>query len=201
MLPPSFVELSALFEANGFSLFVIGGTSRDILLGIDPLDFDYVTDATPEEEKAFLPDARYDFAKFGSVKIFKGGIEIDITTLREEGEYRDYRHPSYVKFIKSPEIDSRRRDFTINALYINKDEQVLDFHGGLEDLKSKTIRFIGDPDARIKEDPLRILRAYRFKKRLEGFHFDPETEAALIRNEGLLEKLNPAKVKMEKEKE
>jgi tRNA nucleotidyltransferase/poly(A) polymerase len=201
MLPASFLELSNLFEQNGFSLYVIGGTSRDILLGIDPADFDYVTDATPEDEKKFLPDARYEFARFGSVKIFKEGVEIDITTLREEGEYRDFRHPSYVKFIKSPEIDSRRRDFTINALYIDKDENVLDFHGGLEDLQKKRIRFIGDPDLRIKEDPLRILRAYRFQKRLEGFHFDPATEAALRRNEGYLEKLNPAKVKMEREKE
>lgn len=201
MLPTFFLELADLFEKNGFSLYIIGGTSRDLLLGIDPADFDFVTDATPEEEKAFLPDAHYEFARFGSVKIFRGGVEIDITTLREEGEYRDFRHPSYVKFIKSPEIDSRRRDFTINALYIGRDEKVLDFHGGLADLKSKTIRFIGNPDVRIKEDPLRILRAYRFQKRLTDFHFDPMTEEALKRNEHYLEKLNPAKVKMEREKE
>ena len=201
MLPTFFLELADLFEKNGFALYIIGGTSRDLLLGIDPADFDFVTDATPEEEKAFLPDAHYEFARFGSVKIFRNGVEIDITTLREEGEYRDFRHPSYVKFIKSPEIDSRRRDFTINALYIDRDEKVLDFHGGLADLKNKTIRFIGDPDLRIKEDPLRILRAYRFQKRLPDFHFDIATEEALKRNEHYLEKLNPAKVKMEREKE
>ena len=201
MLPTFFLELADLFEKNGFALYIIGGTSRDLLLGIDPADFDFVTDATPEEEKAFLPDAHYEFARFGSVKIFRDGVEIDITTLREEGEYRDFRHPSYVKFIKSPEIDSRRRDFTINALYIDRDEKVLDFHGGLADLKNKTIRFIGDPDLRIKEDPLRILRAYRFQKRLPDFHFDTATEEALKRNEHYLDKLNPAKVKMEREKE
>lgn len=201
MLPSIFLELSKLYRDNGFHLYIIGGTSRDILLGMDPLDFDFVTDATPEQEKAFLPDAHYDFARFGSIKIFNNGIEIDITTLREEGEYKDYRHPSYVKFITSPEVDSWRRDFTINAIYIDESGATLDFHGGLADLENKIIRFIGDPDKRIQEDPLRILRAYRFQKRLKGFHFDPLTEEALKRNEPLLAKLNPDKVLLEKNKE
>ena len=91
MLPTFFLELADLFEKNGFALYIIGGTSRDLLLGIEPADFDFVTDATPEEEKAFLPDAHYEFARFGSVKIFRDGVEIDITTLREEGTSRSTR--------------------------------------------------------------------------------------------------------------
>lgn len=201
MLPECFLRLAKIYREHGFRLYIIGGTSRDILLGIDPADFDFVTDATPEQEKEFLPEADYAFAKYGSIKIFDNGIEIDITTLREEGEYIDYRHPSYVRFITSPERDSYRRDFTINALYVDENSNILDFHGGMEDLKNKTIRFIGNPDERVKEDPLRILRAYRFQKRLDGFRFDPLTEAALKRNEGLLEKLNPEKVRLERNKE
>ena len=178
---------------------MIGGTSRDILLGKKPSDFDFATDATPEEEKAFLPEADFDFAKFGSIKLKHQDVEIDITTFREEGDYLDFRHPSYVKFVSSPEDDSNRRDFTINALYLDDDDKVLDFHGGLEDLKNKVIRFIGDPETRVKEDPLRILRAERFARRL-GFKIEPLSQKAMDENRYLLEKLNPEKVKSEEKK-
>ncbi len=196
---PFLKEYARLYKEHGFLLFAIGGTSRDALLGLSPSDFDFVTDATPEEERRFLPNADYSFAKFGSIKAKENGMEIDITTFREEGDYLDFRHPSFVRFVSSPEIDSARRDFTINALYLDDNGAVLDFHGGLEDLESKTIRFIGDPSKRIQEDPLRILRAERFARKL-GFRIDPLSQKAIDENRALLAKLNPEKVKSEAKK-
>ena len=196
---PLFKKYEKLFRSHGYPLFMVGGTSRDLLLGQEPSDFDFVTSATPEQERSFLPDADYSFAKFGSIKFKEEGKEINVTTFREEGEYKDFRHPSYIRFISSPEEDSKRRDFTINALYLDGEGNVLDFHGGLKDLREKKIRFIGNPDVRIQEDPLRILRAERFAKRL-GFTLEEETDKAIKKLRPLLAKLNPLKVKQEMEK-
>ena len=200
MLPKEFREYAKLFSCHGFHLYMIGGTSRDFLLGLPVADYDFATDATPTQEKEFLPDADYSFERFGSIKVWKDGVEVDITTLRLEGEYKDFRHPSFIKLIKDPKLDSVRRDFTINAIYIDEEGHVLDFHNGLTDLAEKKIRFIGDPATRIKEDPLRILRAQRFAKRL-GFEIEENSAKAIEENLHLLDKLNPAKVEMEKKKE
>lgn len=194
-----FNQLKKLYVSYGYRLYIVGGAARDLLLGRPYVDHDFVTDATPEEEKEFLPDASYVFAKFGSIRLSLEGEEIDITTLREEGAYEDFRHPSRIIFVKDPRIDYKRRDFTINALYLDEEYQLLDYCNGLSDLKTKVIRFIGDPDTRIKEDPLRILRAERFSKVL-GFEIEPKTKAAIERNRGLLKELNPEKVKEEERK-
>ena len=195
-----FLRLSSLYAEHGHRLFLIGGTSRDLLLGIDPADIDLVTDATPEEEKAFLPDLEMTFARFGSVHLKTEAGNIDITTLRRESGYKDSRHPSKIEFIRDLKEDSLRRDFTINALYIDCQGNVSDYHGGLEDLKNRLIRFIGDPATRIQEDPLRILRAERFAKRL-GFQIEENTEKAMEEHRDLLRLLNPEKIAMEMKKE
>jgi tRNA nucleotidyltransferase/poly(A) polymerase len=199
-LPEIFLRLSSLYAEHGHRLFLIGGTSRDLLLGIDPSDIDLVTDATPEEEKAFLPDLEMTFARFGSVHPKTEAGDIDITTLRRESGYKDSRHPSKIEFIRDLKEDSLRRDFTINALYIDCQGNVSDYHGGLEDLKNRLIRFIGDPATRIQEDPLRILRAERFAKRL-GFQIEENTEKAMEEHRDLLRLLNPEKIAMEMKKE
>ncbi len=199
-LPEIFLRLSSLYAEHGHRLFLIGGTSRDLLLRIDPSDIDLVTDATPEEEKAFLPDLEMTFARFGSVHLKTEAGDIDITTLRRESGYKDSRHPSKIEFIRDLKEDSLRRDFTINALYIDCQGNVSDYHGGLEDLKNRLIRFIGDPATRIQEDPLRILRAERFAKRL-GFQIEEKTEKAMEEHRDLLRLLNPEKIAMEMKKE
>ncbi|MDO5330382.1 MAG: hypothetical protein Q4F15_02980 [Bacillota bacterium] len=199
MLPPIFEKYAALFEENGFSLYMVGGSSRDYLLGRAFTDYDLVTDATPEQMKSFLPTADFTFARFGSIKLKEEGNELDFTTLRVEGEYLDSRHPSSVSFVREPSLDYRRRDFTINAIYIDKFGHTLDFSGGLDDLHMGIIRFIGDPRKRIEEDPLRILRAERFARKL-GFAIEAETQAAIEWGRPLLEKLNPQKVQMELKK-
>jgi tRNA nucleotidyltransferase/poly(A) polymerase len=199
MHDPYFDELAPLFHTRGFRLFIVGGTSRDLLLGRDYSDHDFATDATPDEMRAFLPQADYSFARFGSVRVRGRGGDVDITTMREEGDYKDHRHPSSVRFVKDPALDYKRRDFTINAVYLDENYLALDYCGGIDDLKSKTIRFIGDPRVRIEEDPLRILRGERFAAVL-GFQIEEGTKAAMDELRPLLKELNPEKVKEEERK-
>lgn len=194
-----FDELSEIYLKHGYSLYIVGGTSRDLLLERPFTDLDFVTDATPEEEKAFLPEANYVFAKYGSIRLKKDGLEVDITTLRKESDYLDYRHPGKIVFVRDLEMDSLRRDFTINAIYLDKDYQIFDFHHGKDDLEKRVIRFIGDPDKRIQEDPLRICRAERFA-RLLNFELDKETQEAIERNRYLLKEIKPVKLDEEGKK-
>lgn len=191
-----YLELEKIFSDNGYKLFTVGGTTRDFLLNRNFDDFDLVSDATPEQIKEFLPNADFSFSKFGCVRIKQENFKIDITTLRIEGDYLDFRHPSFVKYVKNIDEDYKRRDFTINALYMDKDGKVYDFCGGKTDLNNKLIKFIGDPETRIKEDPLRILRAKRFAKTL-GFEIEKNTLMAIQKLEYLLSKLNPQKVEEE----
>ena len=192
-----FLSLAKLFNDHGYRLFMIGGTTRDYLLNKEVLDYDFVSDATPEDMKSFLKDANYHFEKFGTVRVKVDGVHVDITTLRKEGEYIDYRHPSKVTYVKDIKEDYVRRDFTINAIYMDENFNVIDPSGlGLKDLKDKLIRFIGDPEKRIKEDPLRILRAERFEANL-GFKIEDNTYLAIKKNRHLLDKINPDKIKEE----
>lgn len=194
-----FDSVALIFNRHGYRLYMVGGATRDYLLDRPILDYDFVTDATPEEMKAFLPDADYTFSKFGTVRIKVNHVKVDITTLRIEDGYIDFRHPSKVVFTKDIKKDYVRRDFTINAIYMDEEYNIIDYCGGLNDLNNKLIRFIGDPDKRIKEDPLRILRAERFEKKL-GFKIEDETFKAIERNRHLIEELNPQKVQAELKK-
>lgn len=178
---------------------MIGGTSRDFLLEREVLDYDFVTDATPEQMKTFLENANYRFEKFGTVRLKIDNEHIDITTLRKEDNYSDFRHPGKITFTKKLEEDYVRRDFTINAIYIDENYKIIDLCCGISDLNNKIIRFIGDPSTRIKEDPLRILRGERFAYKL-GFKIEKNTLDAMNENRGLLEKLNPEKIKEENAK-
>lgn len=191
-----FTDLAKKFKSSGYSLYMVGGTSRDYLLGRPITDFDLSTDAIPSEIKTFLPDADFTFSHYGSVKLKVGGKNVDITTLRQEEKYKDHRHPSSVSFISQIKLDYPRRDFTINAIYINDLLEVFDFAGGVEDIKNKIIRTIGEPNERFQEDPLRLLRALRFKLKL-GFELEQKTARAIKNNWDLLEFLNPAKVSEE----
>lgn len=194
-----FDGLKKLYRDNGFRLYIVGGTSRDLLLGRSFSDRDFATDATPEEEKTFLPDADYVFARYGSVKVAYFGDNIDVTSFRKEEGYRDFRHPGKVVFVRTPEEDYRRRDFTINALYLDEDYCLYDYCGGKADLERRLIRFIGDPFLRVQEDPLRILRAERFATLL-GFSIEEQTQRAIDEFRPLLAKLNPEKIKEEERK-
>jgi len=188
-----FQELADIFNKYGYQLFLVGGSTRDYLLNIPLTDMDLVTDATPEETKSFLDNADYTFERFGSVKFKYKDVKFDLTTFRKEGGYVDSRHPNVVFFTKSIKEDYPRRDLTINALYLDKDLNVLDFVNGQIDLKNKVIRMVGDTATRIKEDPLRIIRVYRFKLDL-GFNVDNELEKVIKNNKGLLGNIRKEKI-------
>lgn len=191
-----FEKLTKLFNEHNYRLYMVGGATRDYLLNREISDYDFCTDATPDEMKTFLLDAKYTFAKFGTVNVKIDGIHVDITTFRKEDNYSDFRHPSKIKFTRNIEEDYVRRDFTINALYMDENYKIIDFCNGIEDLKNKLIRFIGNPDKRISEDPLRILRAERFEKQL-GFKIEDESFKAIQRNRHLIDELNSQKVEAE----
>ena len=195
-----FQMLQKLFKDNGFDLYLVGGTVRDYLLQIPLNDMDAVTDATPQEMKVFLPDANYSFERFGSVTVkTEKKVKFDITTLRSEKSYSDSRHPLEIEFIKDLSIDCLRRDFTVNALYLDSSFEVIDYVGGVKDLKDKVLRMVGNPFIRLKEDPLRILRAFRFCADY-GFRIEDELSKAIKANIHELDKLNKEKVVMDMKK-
>ena len=194
-----FKFLDKTFKENGFSIFEVGGSVRDEILGLEVFDFDFATDAMPEEMMRFLPDVNDTFAKYGCIKYKGEHGRAEITTFRVEEKYDDFRHPAKIRFVKSLNEDYLRRDFTINAIYKDINGNIYDPAGGVKDIKNKLIRFIGEPEKRIKEDPLRILRAKRFAAKL-GFEIEQETAKAMEKLSYLLEKLNPDKIKEEERK-
>lgn len=193
----SFLTLAKLFNKNGRRLYLVGGTVRDFLLGKELTDMDATTDATPDEVKTFFTEkSDFTFAKFGAMTLYFDGLKFDVTTLRKEKSYFDSRHPSKIKFVKHPKHDFKRRDFTVNGMYLDEKFVLIDYCKGKTDLENKTLRMIGNPNKRIKEDPLRILRALRFAL-MFSFHLDEKLAKAIRKNVKLLEKLNIEKIKQE----
>lgn len=190
-------NLAKLFEERGYKLYLVGGTVRDYLLGKELTDMDAVSDATPEQIIEFLSPIDKSFARFGSLKYKdESGVKFDITTLRKESSYLDNRHPSEIEFVKDLKIDYQRRDFTVNALYMDKDLNVIDYCNGQEDLKKHLIKMIGNPDTRIKEDPLRILRAIRFHL-MHNLDIDKDLLKSMHDNFDLLRNITDAKIRSE----
>lgn len=194
-----FEYLKKVFKEHNFHIYMIGSTSRDFLMKREIEDYDFVTDATPDEVLSFL-ECNTTYKKFGTLSLKVNGKHCDIVTLRKESEYLDLRHPSKIEFIKDINEDYKRRDFTINAIYIDEDYKVKDVSkDGVSDLNNKILRFIGDPVKRIKEDPLRILRAKRF---IVEYGLTPERETlkALIENKDLISTIKEGKIIEEKRK-
>lgn len=187
-------KLESLFNKRGFSLYFVGGSVRDYLLTKEFFDVDLVTDATPEDMKTFLENADFTFSKFGFVKVRFEGEKFDITTLRVEEGYSDFRHPKNIRFTNKLEEDCKRRDFTINGLYMDTNLHIYDFVGGVEDINNKVIRMIGDPAIRFSEDPLRIIRAIRFSLTYK-FDIVISVKNAIFEYIQLLESINPEKIK------
>lgn len=188
-----FLELADLYKDHGYKLYMVGGSVRDYLLSISLTDMDLVTDATPEQEKLFLENADYTFERFGSIKLKYKDVKFDITTFRKEAGYVDLRHPNVVFFTKDIKEDYPRRDLTINALYLNDKLEVIDYVNGQNDLKNKVIKMVGDPLKRIEEDPLRIIRIYRFVLDLD-FKIDEDLEKIIVSSTGLTSRLRKEKI-------
>ena len=193
----AFIKLAESFKQHGHQLYLVGGTVRDYLLGEPLTDMDAVTDALPEEVISFLPSVDTTFIKYGSLK-YKDpdGLKFDITTLRKESLYRDARHPEEIVFVKDLKEDFPRRDFTINALYMDQNLKVIDYCQGQIDLKNKILKMVGDPFARTKEDPLRILRAIRFAL-MHDLTIEETLLKAMHENFSLIKKVTDAKIRSE----
>lgn len=188
-------------QQGGFDAFLVGGSVRDLLLGLKPKDFDVATNAHPEQIQALFRNCRLIGRRFRLAHIyFRDGI-IEVATFRaQEDDSTGDRHTSETGMIIRDNIygtlesDAWQRDFTINALYYNiADFSVVDFAGGMRDLKHRLIRMIGDPIKRYHEDPVRMLRAVRFAAKL-GLKIHQESEQPIFEFSGLLLNVPPARL-------
>jgi len=171
-------DLARRLQQAGHTAYFAGGCVRDELLGLDPHDYDIATSAKPAEVQKLFPHTQAVGVHFGVILVMEHGRAFEVATFRSDHEYIDGRRPEMVTF-STPEEDAARRDFTINGMFHDPvADQFIDFVGGQEDLQSKTLRAIGDPVARFREDKLRLLRAIRFAARF-GYEVDPATWNAI----------------------
>jgi putative nucleotidyltransferase with HDIG domain len=206
-IPEEVQNILNKFTKAGYQIFVVGGPVRDLLMGKPPKDWDFTTDAQPEEILKLFPDAFYD-NKFGTVGIpiekvrgdaaepanFKNIAEV--TTMRREGEYKDFRHPIEVGWTNKIEEDLARRDFTMNALALGPNNNLIDPFGGKADIEVGLIRAVGDPNKRFKEDALRLIRAIRFSAQL-GFEIEEKTWLAIRDNANLIGEISGERIRDE----
>jgi tRNA nucleotidyltransferase/poly(A) polymerase len=188
-----------LLVENFPQTFYVGGMVRDILMHLKVTDIDITTKAEPDEVVKILANAGViadtKYKQFGVIVAKDKNYSVEIATFRKD-TYSTGRYPK-ISFVKSAKIDSQRRDFTINALYLSsKSGKILDFHNGLKDLKLKNLKFISNPEKRIKEDPLRIIRALRFAQIL-NLKLDAATKNAIKNNFSLIKTLTESRAKNE----
>jgi len=185
-------RIAALLKSHGHQAYLVGGCVRDGLLGLHPKDYDLATDAVPDKVLKLFPDADKVGAHFGVVIV--DGIEV--ATFRSDSVDSDGRRPTHVTYETSPKADASRRDFTVNALFQDPfTGHTLDFFGGLDDLRHKILRAVGDPHKRFQEDHLRMMRAVRFAAKL-GFTIDPDTLDAMA---GHAHKINEISVERQRD--
>lgn len=187
-----------ILHSNGFEAFLIGGSVRDFIMGLPIGDIDITTNATPQEVKEVFKDFRVieTGIKHGTVTVLIDNEPLEITTYRREGTYSDNRHPDIVSFSESLSDDVVRRDFTMNGIAYDFDNGFCDLVGGIEDIKNKAIRCIGDAETRFREDALRILRALRFSAVL-GFEIETDTKNAIHKCRELLKNISAERIREE----
>ena len=177
-LPEKVNTIISTLQAHGYEAYAVGGCVRDSILGRIPDDWDITTSATPLETKSLFKRTFDTGIEHGTITVLIDKEAFEVTTYRVDGKYEDSRHPSEVTFTRCLSEDLLRRDFTINAMAYNDAEGLVDIFGGMEDLKNKTIRCVGNAKERFGEDALRILRAVRFAAQL-GFEIENETQEAI----------------------
>jgi poly(A) polymerase len=185
-------------QAAGYKAYVVGGAVRDLLLGISPKDYDVATNATPEQVKRCFRRARIIGRRFQIVHVQMGAEIIEVTTFRggdsEKSKTDEHGRVLQDNVFGSQAEDAARRDFTVNALYYDPStEQIVDYHHGVADLKQKTLRIIGDPARRYREDPVRMLRAVRLAAKL-GLLIDPAARAPIAQLGSLIENVPAARL-------
>lgn len=187
------LQIIEILKKAGHEAYWAGGCVRDMLLGIQPKDFDIVTSAKPDEIEQILEHTIPIGKKFGVILAIKNGHNFEIATFRSDAGYSDGRRPDAVQFTNAKE-DALRRDFTINGMFFDPTtDAIMDYVGGQIDMRDKLIRFIGDPETRIKEDHLRILRAVRFKNAF-GFQYHPETYQAIKKHVKLIKNISRERI-------
>jgi poly(A) polymerase len=190
-------KIVSTLRRSGYKAFLVGGCVRDLLLGCHPKDFDVSTDAPPPRLVELFPNSGQVGAHFGVVLVREGSHHVEVATFRSEHDYSDGRRPENVRFETDPREDVRRRDFTINGLMMDVETgEVLDYVGGRADLANRLVRAIGDPEARFREDHLRMLRAVRFAARL-NFEIESATFQAIRRNYRLIRSVSAERARDE----
>jgi poly(A) polymerase len=197
-ISPASAKVCTVLREAGFSAYVVGGAVRDLLLGIAPKDFDIATDARPEDVKPLFRRALIIGRRFRLVHVMIGGETVEVSTFRsadpDTSEKDEHGRVLRDNVFGTQEEDARRRDFTVNALYFDPaTEEVVDFHGGLADLKKRVLRVIGDPETRYREDPVRMLRAVRLAAKL-GLTLDAATRRPIAEMAPLMERVPPARL-------
>jgi tRNA nucleotidyltransferase/poly(A) polymerase len=200
LIDPDADKVVRRLRRYGFTAYLVGGCVRDLLLRRSPKDFDVATSATPSEIKSIFRNCRVIGRRFRLAHIFFGAKIIETSTFRanpRQGDSPDDADDLLIRrdnVFGSAEEDARRRDFTVNGLFYDvEEEKVIDYVGGLDDLQARMVRTIGDPEIRFPEDPVRILRAIKFAARL-GFDIEPDTYAALLRHEAEILQCAPPRV-------
>ncbi len=201
-LDPQAVSAIRHLRRFGYKAYLVGGCVRDLLLDLEPKDFDIATDARPEEVKAMFRNARIIGRRFRLVHLyFRGGKVLEVATFRAAAPVAEEESEADTDLLirrdnvfGTEREDAQRRDFTINALFYDPEtERIIDHVGGMPDIDARLVRMIGDPDIRLREDPVRIVRAIRFRAKA-GLMWEPELEAALRRHGGELRKCAPARL-------
>ncbi len=204
-IPKEIVEIVEKLEKAGFEAFLVGGCTRDLLLGKIPKDWDITTNAIPEQIIPLFVKTFYENS-YGTVGVVNENTEneklriVEVTPYRLESSYTDHRHPDEVKFSKSIEDDLKRRDFTINAIAVSLSKgaikDIIDLFGGLKDIKDKNIRAVGNPDDRFTEDALRMMRAVRLATE-HRFTINNDTKKAIMSHSQLLNEISIERVRDE----
>jgi tRNA nucleotidyltransferase (CCA-adding enzyme) len=200
-LPDSVSEILKKFSKHDFEIYIVGGAVRDLIMGKIPKDWDFTTNATPEEILKIIPGSLYNNL-YGTV--FTDNPDDtqnphEITTFRKEEGYSDARHPDKVSWGKTLQDDLGRRDFTINALALEQKDtkfDVRDFYNGQADIENKLIRAVREPNERFAEDALRMMRAVRLAAEL-GFTIEEKTFIAIKQNAALIHKIAKERIKEE----
>ncbi|MBD3208750.1 MAG: HD domain-containing protein [Candidatus Nealsonbacteria bacterium] len=201
-IPSEVKRVIKKLEQNGFEAFIVGGCVRDLLRGAEPKDWDVATDAKPEQVQKIFPNSFYK-NRFFTVTVQTESEdsklkEIEITTFRLEMKYTDKRHPSQIEFAKNIQDDLARRDFTVNAMAMNKEKKIIDPFEGKKDLKKKLIRAVREPEKRFSEDALRMMRAARFVVQLgKSWKVESRTEKAIKQNAKWLEIISKERIRDE----
>lgn len=195
-LPEKVNTIIQTLQEHGYEAYAVGGCVRDSLLGREPGDWDITTSASPDETKKLFARTVDTGIEHGTVTVLLGKEGFEVTTYRIDGKYEDSRHPTEVIFTRNLREDLLRRDFTINAMAYNDTEGIVDIFGGMDDLKRKIIRCVGNARERFGEDALRIMRGVRFAAQL-GFSLEKETKEAMTELAPTLEKISDERIQTE----